>query len=75
MGRLTDAGELPGDVEAAFGRDLFAGFRDEADRCRFQLQGEGGHRGSAGHLEVETNPGDRGDRMDVGVLDVAAILA
>ena len=36
---------------------------------------EGGHRGRAGHLEVETDAGDRGDRMDVGVLDVAAIFA
>jgi hypothetical protein len=75
VGRLLDAGELPGDVEAAFGRDLFARFGDEADRGRAELQGEGGHRGRAGHLQVEAYAREGGDRMDIGVLDVAAILA
>ena len=72
---LLRSGELAGDVEPAFGRDLFTGFRDEADGGRAELQSEGRHRGGAGHLEVEADAGNRRDRMDVGVLDVAAIFA
>ena len=74
LGRLADAGELAGDVEAAFGRDLFAGLGDEADRGRAEFQREGGHRGRAGHLQVEAHAGNRRDRVDVGVLDVAAVF-
>ena len=75
LGGLADAGELAGDVEPTFGRDLFAGFRDEADGGGAELQGEGRHRRGAGHLEIETDAWDRGDRMDVGVLNMTAIFA
>ena len=75
LGGLADAGELAGDVESTFGRDLFAGFRDEADGGGAELQSEGRHRRGAGHLEVETDTRNRRDRMDVGVLDMTAVFA
>jgi hypothetical protein len=74
LGRLADAGELASDVESAFGRDLFARFGDEADGGGTKLEGEGGHRRRTCHLEIETDAWDRGDGMDVSVLDMAAIF-
>ena len=42
---------------------------------RAKAFGEREHLGGAGHLEVEHRRDARSDRVDVGVLDVAAILA
>ena len=63
------------DVEPAFRGDLLAPFGDERDLMRAKPLGDGEHLRGARHLEVEDRRDRCGDRVDVGVLDVAAILA
>ena len=63
------------DVETAFGRALFAAFRHEAARVRHVAQGDRQHFLGRSHLEIQ-GPRQLGlQARDVGIGDVAAVLA
>ena len=72
---VLDARFLRGDVEAAFGGDLLALLGDEHRQLGLEPDGDRDHLVGGGHLEVELGAHDRLDAREVGVLDVAAVLA
>ena len=80
--RLAQGGDVVGevvllacDLEAAFGRPLLALFGHDADRVRPVAQGDGLHLGRRGHLEVQRTVQRLYQRLDIGVRDVAPVLA
>ncbi len=66
---------LARDLEAALGGALLALLRHDTDCMRAMAQGDRLHLGGRGHLEVERQRQFRRQRGDIGVGDVAAILA
>ena len=66
---------LPGDVEAAFRRQLLAAFRHQAAVGRPMLDGKLDHRVRHGHLEIDARLHGAQQQLDVARLDVAPVLA
>ena len=70
-----DADEIAGDIESTLGRDFLPVLRNEANFLGLVLERLLEHRRGGRHLEVERK-GDRArDGLDVGFLNVAAVLA
>src|SRR5262249_23664991 len=73
-----DRGErvvLAGDIEAAFGRALFAPLGDETGRVRAGVDGDAHHLLGCRHFEIERLCDVRLEACDIVVADVPAILA
>ena len=76
--RRDEAGEavlLARDLEAALGGALLAALGDDADGVRPVAERDRLHLGGRGHLEVQGQRQRGHQRRDVGVGDVAAVLA
>lgn len=73
--RVAERGDLPGDVEPAFGGHLLAAFRDEADDIRAEANCDVADFGGVGHLEVQAGAHPGAQLPDIAILDVAAVLA
>ena len=71
----AEGGGLGGGVQAAFGGHLLAALGDQAAGVGAELAGEGDHLVGGGHLEVQDDLGRGGEAAEVGVADVAAVLA
>ena len=67
--------DFGGGVEASFSGDFGAVFRDEANFCRSEAEGEVEHGGSGSHFEVELFAAFTAESENVVVLDVATIFA
>ncbi len=72
---VGQAAVVPADIEPALGGDLLALLGHQGGLMRLQALGDVEHLLGAGHFEVEHRLDAVADPLDVGVLDVAAILA
>jgi hypothetical protein len=66
---------LTADVEAAFGSDLLAAFRDQHRHLRPQVAGDADHLVGRGHLQIELDVHQLAQATHVPILDVAPVLA
>ncbi len=66
---------LTGGVEPAFGRPFLALFRHDARRVRAMAQGDGDHLLGRRHLEIQRHLEIPHQTVDVGIDDVAPVLA
>ena len=61
------------DIEAAFGRDLFALFRNEADFIRHDAQGNIDNLRRVAHFEIQLRHDVFAQPLDVAILNVATV--
>ncbi len=66
---------IAGDIEPALGGALLALFGNKAAGMGFQAQGDRLHLGRGGAFEIQRDADPGCQRLDIGIDDVAAILA
>jgi hypothetical protein len=70
-----ELGGIRAEIEAALRGDFLAIFGHEANFLRLEAKRLADHRGRGGHLEIERDAKVAGEIADIGLLDVAAVLA
>lgn len=73
--RRLDPRLLPRHIQAAFGGELLAGFRHQADMCRTDTLGKSHHLFGDAHFEVHAGLQHVLEQQHVALLDMPAIFA